>query len=260
MDRRTFLNVSGLAGVGALGAGQTAAAAEGYTARDYYELRQYVFDSEEQVAGFDTFMQDVAIPAFNRHGLDTVGVFKSEKEFSPVWVLLRHSSLESVGGLTQALLNDKEFLAQGSAFLDASAKTPAYTRVESSLFAAFSGMTTLERPVENAGRVVQLRIYESPSVKTGQKKIEMFNTKEIDIFRKTGLNPVFFGECLIGAKMPNLTYMLAFENEEALKAGWKTFLADPEWKELRAMPEYADDKILCGITNHVLVPTDYSQV
>lgn len=259
MDRRTFLNVSGLAGVGVLGAGE-AAAAEDNTPRDYYELRQYVFDSEEQVAGFDAFMRDAAIPALNRNGVDTVGVFKPEKEFSPVWALLRHNSLESVAAVPQALLNDDEFLAKGAAFLDAPAKTPAYARVESSLFAAFSGMPKLERPVENPGRVVQLRMYESPSVKTGQKKIEMFNTKEIGIFRKTGLNPVFFGECLVGAKMPNLTYMLAFESEDALKAGWKTFLADPDWKELSALPEYANDKILSGITNLVLAPVDYSQI
>jgi len=37
----------------------------------------------------------------------------------------------------------------------------------------------------------------------------------IAIFRRAGLQPVFFGETLIGAKMPNLTYMLVFENMAA---------------------------------------------
>jgi hypothetical protein len=122
-------------------------------------------------------------------------------------------------------------------------------------------MPSLETPVTSPGRVLQLRIYESPSVKTGQKKIEMFNDGgEIAIFRRTGLHPVFFGESLVGAKMPNLTYMLAFESAEELKANWEKFIGDPEWKRLSKMPEYSDKVILSGITNLVLKPADYSQI
>ena len=68
---------------------------------------------------------------------------------------------------------------------------------------------------------------------------------EIDIFRKTGLNPVFFGETLTGDKMPNLTYMLVFNNMDERQANWRRFGSSPEWKALRAIPEYADKKILC---------------
>jgi len=114
--------------------------------------------------------------------------------------------------------------------------------------------------VKTAGRVFQLRTYESPSIKTGQKKIEMFNTAEIDIFRETGLNPVFFGETLTGDKMPNLTYMLVFNDMDERKANWKRFVSSPEWKALSSIPEYADKKILCGITNLYLKPADYSQI
>ena len=80
----------------------------------------------------------------------------------------------------------------------------------------------------------ELRIYESHSMKKGQKKIEMFNTGgELDIFGKVGLTPVFFGEALVGLKLPNLTYMLGFDNEEAKEAAWKAFLAHPDWKKLK---------------------------
>jgi hypothetical protein len=125
---------------------------------------------------------------------------------------------------------------------------------------AFGGMPRVERPVDSPGRVFQLRMYESPSVKTGLKKIEMFNTAEIAIFRKTGLNPVFFGQTLIGERMPNLTYMLAFNSMEESKANWSKFQADPDWKALRSKPEYDDKKILCGITNLYLKPASYSQI
>jgi hypothetical protein len=36
----------------------------------------------------------------------------------------------------------------------------------------------------------------------------MFDTAEIAIFRKAGLQPVFFGNTLIGQNLPNLAYML----------------------------------------------------
>ena len=52
---------------------------------------------------------------------------------------------------------------------------------------AFKGMPQVERPITSTDRIFQLRIYESPSVITGQKKIEMFNDGgELEIFRKDG--------------------------------------------------------------------------
>jgi hypothetical protein len=132
--------------------------------------------------------------------------------------------------------------------------------MEVQFMAAFAGMPKLERPTEAATRIFQLRTYESPSEKTGLKKIEMFNTAEIAIFRRVGLNPVFFGRAVAGTKMPNLTYMLAFKDAEEQKANWQKFRSDPEWQVLRAKPEYADKTILCGITNILLKPAEYSQL
>jgi hypothetical protein len=125
---------------------------------------------------------------------------------------------------------------------------------------AFTGMPHLETPAKSESRIFQLRTYESPSIKAGQKKIEMFNTAELDIFRKTGLTPVFFGETLVGTNMPNLTYMLAFESTAEQEAAWKRFGSDPEWRKLRAIPEYANEKIIRGITNLPLRPAACSQI
>jgi len=177
-----------------------------------------------------------------------------------VYVMLRHSSLWTFATATQRLLADEEFVKAGGAFLDSPATDPAYTRVESSLLMAFEGMAKVEVPTKKDSRVFQLRIYESPSVKTGQKKIEMFNVGELAVFREVGLNPVFFGEAIAGELMPNLTYMLGFDDDDTRKAAWKKFGGHPEWKRLKAMPEYADKKILSNITNIPLKPALYSQV
>ena len=206
------------------------------------------------------FYRDAAIPALNRAGVDTVGLFRPEEEVGPLYVILRHASAQSLLESTAKLLADTAFLEQGAEVLNAPADKPAYARMESSILLAFTRHPQLAHPSMVPGRVLQLRIYESPSVKTGQKKIEMFNTAEIAIFKKTGLNPVFFGEAIAGGKMPNLTYMLGFDTLEDQKAAWDCFRQDPDWLALRAWPEYNDKAILCGITNILLRPMEGSQI
>jgi NIPSNAP len=252
------VGVASICGVAASGS-DDAGKANGQ--RELYELRRYAIASEEQKQGLDAFLKDAAIPAWNRIGISPVGVFYPEKDLSPVYVLLRHHSAESLLHNTQALLTDAEYLNKGAALLNAPADKPAFQRMESALLLAFKGMPELATPVKSPGRIFQLRTYESPSVKTGQKKIEMFNDAgEIAIFRRVGLHAVFYGEALIGAKMPNLTYMLVFESPDELKANWSKFGGDPGWQKLKTMAEYSDKAILSGITNLILKPAEYSQI
>ncbi len=230
--------------------------------RAWYELRRYEIETEAQKAGFDKFASEAALPAWNRLGIEPVGVFYPQEGLSPIYVLLPHVSFPSFLTSTARLSRDKEFLEKGADFVNAPADKPAYKSMEVQLMMAFEGMPKLERPTEAPTRIFQLRTYESPSEKAGLKKIEMFNTAEIAIFRKVGLHPVFFGQTLAGTKMPNLTYMLGFQDMEESKANWKKFGADPDWQKLRAVPEYMDKEIIRkgGITNLYLKPATYSQI
>lgn len=260
MNRRKFLAASGAVGLAPL-SGLCGAAEGSQGGRDYYELQQYELETEAQKKLFDAYMKEAAIPALNRLGINPVGVFFPQEGLGPAYVVLRAKALDVLAGKTQKLLADEEYLRKGAEFLDAPAAMPAFKRMESSLMVAFKGMPALETPIRTPGRVVQLRTYESPSVKTGQKKIEMFNDAgEIEIFRRVGLNPVFFGETIVGAKMPNLTYMLIFNSLDDQKAAWQKFRTDPAWLKLRAIDEYGDKVLLCGITNLLLKPADYSQI
>jgi hypothetical protein len=128
---------------------------------------------------------------------------------------------------------------------------------------AFEGVPKLEVPAatkDNTPRLFELRTYESHSKKANKKKIEMFNRGEIAIFRRAGLAPVFFGETLVGAKMPNLTYMLAYPDMAAHDKNWGAFISDPEWKKLSTTPGYTDPEIVSNISNVFLRPTAYSQI
>ncbi|MEN6575689.1 MAG: NIPSNAP family protein [Phycisphaerales bacterium] len=230
--------------------------------REYYELRRYEIETEEQKAGMDRFLSEAAIPALNRLGIKPVGVFYPNEGISLIYVLLVHIGMATFATLTERLREDPEFMEKGAAFINAPDSGPAYKNLEVQFMGAFDNIPRLERPVDGPGRIFQLRTYESPSEKAGPKKIEMFNAAEIAIFRKVGLHPVFFGQTLAGTKMPNLTYMLGFKDMDESKANWKAFGADPDWQKLRAIPEYADSAILRkgGITNLYLKPASYSQM
>ena len=124
MDRREFIVAAGVTGA-AMSAGLgSGVAAEDAGGRDYYELRQYTFDSQQQADAFHAFSADVALPALNRAGITPVGAFTGEEGFSPLYVLLRHASLESFATLTGKLLADSEFTSAGKDFLNVEYTAP----------------------------------------------------------------------------------------------------------------------------------------
>ena len=107
-------------------------------------------------------------------------------------------------------------------------------------------------------RVFELRTYKSHNDRAGLKKIEMFENGEFPIFRKVGLNWVFFARDIVGAGLPSLTYLLVFPNLATLEKNWDAFRDDPDWVKLRSEPQYQD--IVSNIHNVILRPTDYSQI
>ena len=74
------------------------------------------------------------------------------------------------------------------------------------------------------------------------------------------MQPVFFGETIIGDRMPNLVYMLSFENLAAREKLWQAFGADPEWQKLRSQPGNADAEIVSNIGNAILRPLPFSDI
>jgi hypothetical protein len=126
---------------------------------------------------------------------------------------------------------------------------------------AFGGIPRMEIPsysAEKKPRMFELRTYESYSEAKALKKIDMFNDGEIDVMREVGLAPVFFGQALIGANLPHLTYMLSAENREAHNQHWAAFGKHATWKKMSSDPQYADT--VSKIVNRFLAPTTYSQI
>jgi len=212
---------------------------------------------------FDQFYREVALPAWNRAGVRSVGVFDAVTgpDQPAKYVLLPFPSWDAVRVARAKFEADEAVLK--AEFTNLPPTDPGYLRKESSLLLAFTGMPKLEVPAQVAAkkpRLLELRTYEAHSRKANKKKVEMFNVGEIDIFRRTGLTPVFFGEGVIGTKLPNLTYMLVFDDMTARDKNWGTFVNHPDWKKLSTTPGYTNAEILTNITNVFLRPTGYSQI
>jgi hypothetical protein len=226
-----------------------------------YELRSYSLKTAKQPV-LEAYLSKAFIPTLKRFGIGPVGVFvdKGEREPLAVHVLTVYPSIDQVATLSTRLSADEEYLKAAREYLAASARDPVYSRIESSLLVPIDGMPRLEKPDTSKPRLLNLRIYESHNERAAKKKIEMFNKGELAIFRRVGLTPVLFGETVVGPAMPNLTYLLVFPDDAGREAAWSRFRDDPEWKKLRAIPEYADKEIVSRITNKILSPTAFSEI
>jgi hypothetical protein len=264
MQRRSFVKSSFLAtAAGAVLPQITMAAGNSAkSACEFYELRTYILKNETQQRLVEDYLKNAFIPALNKLGSKKIGVFTELKPTgqTKIYALIPYNSLDDFLTAQDKLITDEAYQQAGGAYLTAPATEPAYERIESSLLKAFTHMPKMQAP-EQKPRIFELRRYEHASESAGKKKLEMFNDAgEIDIFKRLGFNPVFFGETLIGELRPNLIYMITFDDMVAHDAHWKAFGGDPEWKKISAVPDYADAKLVSHITSTMLAPAAFSQI
>jgi hypothetical protein len=257
MNRRNFLMTT---------AGATLAAplSAAPTSRSILELRYLRMrtNPENQMQRTSDFLR-AAVPALKRSGISPLGFFASViAEESPfILALATFPSLSAMETARAKEAEDKEYLQALSAYTSTAGL--GYERLESSLLRCFEGMPTVELPPTDAQRpprVFELRMYESNNSATLARKIKMFNTGEIKIFQRLGMQPVFCGETFVGSRMPNLVYMLAFDNLAAREKLWQAFGADPEWQKLRSLPGNNDTENVSNISNSILRPLPFSDI
>jgi hypothetical protein len=264
MKRREFLAAS-IATSAVAFTGSAAAQAPVPSTREFYHLRRYNLKSGAQLKLTESYIADALILALTRIGMGPIGAFSITigPETPAYYLLIPGASIEAHATLDLRLAQDAAFMKTAEPFWNATAASPAFQRVESSLLAAFEGWPKLTPPpfsATNAKRIFQLRIYESPGNGDHVRKVEMFHSGEFEIFKAAGFHPVFFGDTQIGARMPNLHYMLAFNSMAELDAQWDVFRNDPAWKKLSASPRFSFDNIVDNITNLVLSPLACSQI
>ncbi|HEY0785979.1 MAG TPA: NIPSNAP family protein [Acidobacteriaceae bacterium] len=265
MNRRRFLARSLATSAAACLAGTAPlkAAASTPSSPEFYQLRCYRLQSGPQTRLTEAYLGDALLPALTRLGMAPVGAFRLDigPETPSFYVLIPGSSVETLVTVDLRLARDEEFMKAAAPFWSAPATAPAFVRVESSLLSAFPGWPRLTLPSAGRGkRIFQLRTYESPSLADHVRKVEMFHEGEFDIFKSAGLAPVFFGDTLIGPRLPSLTYMLTFASLGELDAHWASFSSNPAWQKLSHAPRYSAEELVSSITNLILSPLAASQI
>jgi hypothetical protein len=279
MPRRSFLATS-LAAVGAASLSAISRAAEQpQGAREIIELRVYTIKKGPMLERAHGYFKDAFIPAARKLGTGPVGVFEADyqekinadKEQVLVHVLMTQPSVEAAFAFDSKLLADADYQKAGAAYLGAkqAEKDVPYLNLDTRLMLAAEFMPKMEFIEKGPNRVFQLRRYRSPSEPAFRNKLDMFGKLgELDLFRRSGMNPIIFSEMIAGPDMPNITYMLGFADDAAQKAGWGKFVSSPEWKKMSKTPGYTDAEVIAnfpgavtpGITNIILRPAAYSQI
>jgi hypothetical protein len=261
IQRRDFLAGS-IAAAAALTTSDTSrvSAADPAAKQEFYELRIYRNgDAAKQKVALN-FVEGALCPALNRQGIDRIGIFQNvdEKDAS-VYVVIPYASLDQLAMQNDKLEKDEAYHKAAADYFALPKDDTAFTRIESRLLRAFKGMAVLEAPAKKSvSQMVELRIYESHNEHLAKLKVEMFNEGEIDIMRDVKLAPVFFGETLISNDVPNLTYMLSAESEEAHKEHWNGFRKHPEWDRMKKLARYQGT--VSKIVSITMKPTEGSQI
>jgi hypothetical protein len=150
-----------------------------------------------------------------------------------VATLLGFASIDELWSANERLLGDQE----AKKGLDAWENHPEqpYEHLTTTLLGLTdycpSVPTSLEpRP---APRIFEIRVYHSPTWRQLQALHERFAGPEIRIFHRVGVRPILYSSAVFGAQLPNLTYVIPFDDLAARERAWTAFSADPEWVKVR---------------------------
>ncbi len=235
--------------------------------KEIYEIQTYLLKSENQMQATDQYLKNAYLPALHRMGFRHIGVFKpianDTAAIKKIYVLITYPALDNWRKTKITLQRDKQFTEAAKPFAEADTSNLPFVRMESVILEAFPDQPKLIPPAikVNSETLYELRSYESPTEKLHYKKVNMFNEGgEVGLFKRLGFNAVIYADVLSGSHLPNLMYMIVFENSSSREAHWKAFGNDPEWKKLTANPVYESAISVSHIDSILMHSTDYSDL
>ena len=257
MNRRDFL-----ATTGGMALSLTANAAEGKPR--IIEMRRIQLRNNPDAMGRRTndYLEKGWAPALKRSGATVVGAFNSVVgEGSPFTLLVsEYPDIATWEAANTKAVADTDL----QKIRDEYYKGPlGYVRMEVKLLRGFPGFPAVQVPEpkgDGRSRLYEIRTYESNSPITLARKIRMFDEGEHALFAKVGMTNVFFGQTIAGPNMPNLTYMVGYDDMAHREKVWTAFVGHPEWKKMLAQPGVSDAEIVSNISNSFVRPLNWSAI
>ena len=258
MTRRHLLATTATAGLAS-----TAMQAQNRPAQSFIELTYYWCrnSADNQLQRTTDFLKDAMAPAADKAGVLGHGYFAQlvAPKGPFALTLMGFPSLAGIQDVKRKMFSNP-VLSKAVEKLGSGPGLP-FTRVESRLLRGFPKFPEIHTPeTKETSRVFELRTYESNNFGSLGKKICMFDNGEVDIFKKVGMTPIFFGETIYGPDMPNLTYMLGYDSLAHREKTWSAFVSDPDWVKLRATPGLSDAEIVSNISSTLLRPLPFSPI
>ena len=227
----------------------------------YFEFVTFRLQLGAQVKNLLGWIENRALPMFQKHSFGPMGFFTVEigPAFPALLAIRTSPSLAEWEATRSKLEADPEWAA---ALEDLEAADPAYYRLDNELFLAtpFSPPLEAGRPGDRAHKVLELRIYETPTRKQLGYLHDRFVGGEIELFHRAGIHPVFYADSVVGPNRPKMAYLIPYESEAHREEAVAAFRTNPEWQRLRAESIRRGGEIVRTITNLLIVPTSFSGI
>jgi hypothetical protein len=228
----------------------------------YYEMTLFQMRNGDQVTRMDAWAATTLVPLMRSHGFGPSAFFKlAIGDNTPqLMQVVEYASARDAVELPQRLKADvsyREALAELEQGL-----IPPYDKAQSSLLRATRYSPPLAEAVGQARmpRIMEYRLYQSPTERQLQALHERFEGPEIPLFHKSGIFPILYGESVFGLDRPNLVYVTPFENLQTREQAWTTFRTDPEWQRVLAESIARDGEIVGYIHRTIWQAAPYSPI
>jgi hypothetical protein len=258
MNRRSFMGLAGAA-MPAFAAG--ASEADSKTFRTYMLWQMFLKNGSQPQRAHD-YLKNALIPYFKRAKAGPVLVMEAlvAPHMPQIAVIIGYKSLADLAE-THAASEKDEALMKVHEQWDRDNEPNAESHSSMVLQATdFSPELVIDKEPRKAQRIFELRTYHSPSAHQLQALNERFAGPEIKIFHRSGVHPILYTNTIIGPNVPNLTYVIPFDNLDAREKAWNAFGADPEWIKVRRESIEKSGQISSVIQISLWKATPYSPV
>jgi hypothetical protein len=233
MNRRKFATTLGVSAAAGFAPDLRLNAATGTSRTSCYLLESFRLQQGTQPARLDQYFTGAVLPALGQ--LKVAPVIILEAVIGPhtpeILAISGYTSLAAMSEMRDKLAADKT-VAKALAQYE-SGPDPPYDSQQITLLEAASFSPEISEEKRDARRYFELRVYHSNSRAILHALHERFAGPETRIFARSGIHPVLYGNTVIGADVPNLTYLIPFDSLGARGKAWDTFNADPEWLKVR---------------------------
>ncbi len=231
MNRRSFFGNMG--GLGMLASSTVGAAAE--PKRRVFILEQYFLKQGSQAGRLNEYLK-AATQGMNKvHSGPKIFLESVVAAHMPqIAVIIGFESIEELWSVRGKVHADADLTKAFEAW-ENNAEQP-YEHFSTALLEATDYCPEIKADPNprSAPRIFELRTYHSPTYRQLKLLHERFAGPEIKIFHRVGVHPILYSSTIIGNNMPNLTYVIPFDNLAEREKAWNAFSADPEWVKVRA--------------------------